>query len=85
MDIVLELTDTFIADYVYAYFHPSRPAPYDFPHAAKANASVPAFSAWSYHPATKFFSVEPSPAAYLSAWPRDNPIRQVITLFFITW
>ena len=83
MDIVLEFTDAFITDYVYAYFLPKRPAPYDYPNAA--NVSAQTFSSWSFKPATKFISVEPSQAAYMSEWDRDNPIRQATTLFFITW
>ena len=83
MDIVLELTDTFITDYVYAFAFPKQPAPYDYP--AAANATQQLFSSWTYTPATKFFSVEPSDAAYRSQWDRDHPLRQLITLYFITW
>ncbi|GJN68244.1 C-5 sterol desaturase [Purpureocillium lilacinum] len=85
MDIVLELTDTFIADYAYAYFAPARPAPYDFPHATAANGSAQTFSTWTYKPATKFIQVQPSQAAYNTSMPRDSPLRQLITLFWITW
>lgn len=85
MDIVLELTDTFIADYAYAYLFPSRPAPYDFPYASAANASAQTFSAWTYKPATKFIQVQPSQAAYMTSLPRDHPYRQLATLFIITW
>lgn len=83
MDIILELTDTFIADHAYAFFFPKRPAPYDYPNANNATAQV--FSSWTYKPATAFFSIEPYPAAYQSEFDRDNAIRQVVTLFFITW
>lgn len=85
MDIVLELTDTFIADYAYAYFAPARPAPYDFPHATAANGSAQTFSTWTYKPATKFIQVQPSQTAYNTSMPRDSPLRQLITLFWITW
>ncbi|KAJ9134415.1 C-5 sterol desaturase [Pleurostoma richardsiae] len=84
MDVVLELTDTFIADYVYAWAHPARAAPYDYPNPT-TNATDQAFSTWQYKPATAYFSVQPPQAAYMSAWPRDNIVRQSITLFFITW
>ncbi|CAM1510329.1 Fc.00g006640.m01.CDS01 [Cosmosporella sp. VM-42] len=83
MDVVLEFTDAFIGDYAYAYFFPRRPAPYDYPNAA--NSSAQTFSSWTFKPATKFISVEPSEAAYMSEFDRDNPIRQAITLYFITW
>lgn len=87
MDIVLELTDTFIADYVYAYFTPARPVPYDFPFPRNpaVNASTQAFSAWTYKPATKFIQIQPSQAAYMASMTRDDPRRQALTLFFITW
>lgn len=83
MDIVLELTDTYLFDYMYAFLLPARPAPYNFPDAVPANATV--FSTWQYKPATAFFSVEPSQAAYMSAWARDNIFRQSISLFLILW
>lgn len=82
MDIVLEFTDTFIADYAYAYLFPSRPAPYDFPNATNVNQT---FSSWTYRPATKFIQIQPSQAAYTTSLPRDNLYRQLATLFFITW
>lgn len=83
MDIVLELTDTFITDYIYAFAYPKRLAPYDYP--AAANTTQQAFSSWTYKPATQFFSIEPSDAAYQSEWDRENIWRQLITLYFITW
>lgn len=83
MDIVLELTDTFIADHAYAYLFPARSAPHSFPDNI-ANGST-AFSSWKYKPATEFLKVEPSKAAYMSSLNRDHPGRQVATLFFITW
>ncbi|KAH7000083.1 hypothetical protein EDB80DRAFT_866132 [Ilyonectria destructans] len=86
MDVVLELTDTFITDYVFAWLLPKRPTPYDFPATgANATASAQTFSTWSYKPATKFIGFEPSQHAYMSALDRDHPLRQFITLFLITW
>lgn len=85
MDIVLELTDTFILDYAYAFVLPGRAAPFDFADQLNANATGQTFSAWQYKPATTFFSVEPSQAAYTSAWARDNLYRQAVSLFLITW
>lgn len=86
MDIVLELVDTFIADYIYARALPARPAASGFPRAASAaNATAQAYSRWTYRPATKFMTVRPHAAAWDSAWTRDNPYRQLITLFFIVW
>lgn len=85
MDIVLELTDTFIADYIYAWVKPALSAPYDFPQVASNGSTTQTFSSWTYQPASQFIYVEPSQAAYMSAWPRDNLYRQLITLYFIVW
>lgn len=86
MDVVLEVVDTFIADYAYAYFYPKRPAPYDFPSPSNTtDTSAKAFSTWSYKPATQFLTLEPPEQAYMSAWERDNPLRQALTLYLITW
>ncbi|KAK8138930.1 C-5 sterol desaturas-like protein [Apiospora sp. TS-2023a] len=63
MDIVNEVFDTFIGDYVWAKLLPARPAPYEFPSATNVSAAQ-AFSSWQYEPATRFFSIEPSSAAY---------------------
>ncbi|GFP58974.1 hypothetical protein ACSS6W_008249 [Trichoderma asperelloides] len=84
MDVVLEVTDTFIADHVYAYLFPLKAALYNFPDAA-ANASAKALSSWTYEPATQYIQFEPSQAAYMSSMTRDNIYRQGATLFFITW
>lgn len=84
MDVVLELTDTFILDYLYAWALPARAA-FGFPDYPSANATGQAFSTWKYEPATHFFSVEPSQAAYQSAWSRDNIYRQGLSLYLITW
>jgi lathosterol oxidase len=83
MDIVLEVSDTFMFDYMYAFLHPAKL--HDFPDHAAANVSARAFSAWQYKPATSFFSIEPSEAAYMSEWARDNIFRQSVSLFLILW
>ncbi|RYC97119.1 putative Delta(7)-sterol 5(6)-desaturase [Fusarium oxysporum f. sp. narcissi] len=86
MDVVLEVVDTFIADYAYSYFHPKPPAPYDFPSPSNStDTSAKAFSTWTYKPATQFITLEPAEEAYMSAWDRDNPLRQALTLYLITW
>lgn len=90
MDIVLEIADTFIFDHAYAKFLPVVTSPL----AANATFSsikeeptafaLPA-ATWQYEPATKYFSIEPSQAAYETAWPRDDWRRQLLTLYLITW
>jgi len=87
MDIVLEFCDTFALDRVYAALLPAHPAPYNLKDGA-TNSSLfdaKASSPWQYQPSTTFFSFEPTEAAYMSAWTRDNIYRQLITLYFITW
>jgi Delta7-sterol 5-desaturase len=85
MDVVLEIADTFIADYAYAFFLPARPAPYGFPEPTAANLTDQTFSSWQYQPATKMLYLEPSQAAYMSMWSRDNLFRQFISLYMLTW
>lgn len=87
MDIVLEILDRFAYDHIYAFVLPARSAPYGFSQATATNATGnwPPFSTWTYKPATSFFSIEPSQAAYMSAWPRDNIYRQAISLYATTW
>lgn len=90
MDIVLELADTFIFDHIYSNLLPAANTPL----AANATFSsireeptgfaLPA-ATWQYEPASKYFSVQPSQAAYESAWPRDDWRRQLLTLYLITW
>lgn len=86
MDVVLELTDTFIADYAYAFAHPAQPvAPHDLPDLSSNSTAQAYSSSWKFESANPFFVVEPSKYAYMSAWDRDNLYRQCITLFLITW
>lgn len=86
MDVVLEVVDYFVADHAYAYFHPKPPTPYDFPTPSNStNTSAKAFSTWTYKPATQFITLDPLEEAYMSAWDRDNPLRQALTLYLITW
>lgn len=89
MDIVLEVADTFLFDHIYSTILPSHPP-------ASANATLssiiheptgfalPAIK-WQYEPVSKYFSTQPSQAAYESAWPRDDWRRQLLTLYLITW
>lgn len=84
MDIPLECFDTFFFDHVYAALLPALPSPYSL-HSGLANASLADSSPWTYQPSSKFLSFQPRDAAYLSQWTRDNPYRQFISLFFITW
>lgn len=88
MDIVLEVLDTYLFDYLYAAVLPASLSGYDSLKHGSSNASSfslsPAFS-WQYKPATSFFSLEPPQAAYMSAWTRDNIYREITSFFLITW
>jgi Delta7-sterol 5-desaturase len=84
MDIVLEFADRYAFDHLYAWLLPARPPPYDYPN-INANSSSQAVQTWHFKPASAFLSVYPTQAAYMSAWPRDNIIRQYISLALITW
>ncbi|KAK0723111.1 hypothetical protein B0T26DRAFT_674723 [Lasiosphaeria miniovina] len=85
MDVILEVTDTFLFDYLYAWALPVKPALYDFDQGALANGTASALSTWQHKPATTFFTFEPSQAAYSSSLNRDNIIRQSFSLFLILW
>ncbi|KAL2216902.1 sterol delta 5,6-desaturase ERG3 [Thermoascus aurantiacus ATCC 26904] len=90
MDIVLEVWDAFLGDRLYATLLPaSLVSSVTFP-ADKGvfNGTLSFFSqpeSYVYKPATKFFRLEPSKYAYMSAWPRDNIYRQSVSFFLITW
>jgi Delta7-sterol 5-desaturase len=90
MDIVLEGFDTYLFDYAYAQLFPANPS-YD---ALKSNASA-TFSSMREEPtalynnyefkrSTEYFQFPPGPNAYLTSWPRDDPIRQLVNLYLIT-
>lgn len=89
MDVVLEVFDTFLFDWLYAAVLPST-AHYDYlkgnPNAtlAEIRQELP-YSTFHYTPATNYISFEPSQWAYKSQWNRDNAFRQGLSLFLITW
>lgn len=84
MDIVLEVTDTFLFDYMYAWALPAREVPLGYPDQFATNATQK-LTAWQYKPATSWFSLEPSAAAYGSSLARDNTVRQFFSFFLIFW
>lgn len=83
MDIVLEVLDTIILDHAYAALHPANLPLSDFN--SESNATAEPLPSWRYEPATAYVHLEPSKAAYKSAWSRDNMYRQILSLFLITW
>ncbi|KAI5816496.1 C-5 sterol desaturase [Pyronema omphalodes] len=80
MDIVLSIADTFIFDRLYAAALPVQSY-------AAGNTTTPLFTQKPIEidPVSEHFGWAPSQYAYLSRLPRDNDIRQVFSLFLITW
>ena len=90
MDIVLEVADTFIFDHIYSSLLPATiPLPTSNATFSSIKEEPTGFAlpaaTWQYEPASKYFSLQPSQAAYESAWPRDDWRRQLLTLYLITW
>lgn len=84
MDVILEVADTFLFDYMYAYALPARHIPGNFPDQFSSNAST-LLSSWQYKPSTTLFSLEPHDVAYQSMLSRDNAARQLFSFFLIFW
>lgn len=84
MDIVLEVTDHFLADRFYAWALPGREYVLDG-YQGLRNGTKFTNSPWSYEPSTHLFYLEPTGAAYGSIWARDNIWRQTLTLFTLGW
>jgi lathosterol oxidase len=86
MDIALELCDRYIFDYVFSTVLPLATPNHFYDGPSNSTVFDPkAASIWQFEPASKIISFEPSDAAYLSQWSRDNIYRQAISLYFITW
>lgn len=94
MDIVLEALDTYVFDHIYARAFPTESVKAhpiltklagDLTSSFNATEELPLTNAWTYKPATTYFTLEPSMSAYTSAFARDNIFRQSISLFLITW
>ena len=88
MDIVLEVADFLFLDYTYAALLPygsRRPA---LQHATPKIS--PTFSSLReaptpYQPASQYLHLGPSRFTHSSSLPRDNLLRQAMSLWFITW
>lgn len=83
MDIILEVTDTFLWDYMYAWALPTPPPSLGLGLGLSNSTTIG--NGWEYKPSTAFFSLQPSQAAYQSSLPRDNMYRQGFSLFLIIW
>lgn len=87
MDVVLEVFDTFFLDRLYAIALPDRVAGYG---KYVVNDATSTFSSMrelptAVYPSTHLWKLEPSEYAFMSAWPRDNIWRQMLSLYLITW
>lgn len=101
MDVVLEVADTFLLDRLYATVLPISSAVSSFDPVSTIAASLKSYdynatsdhlghgsfvrSGWQYQPSTQYFSLDPSEAAYMSRWDRNNVFRQTLSLYAITW
>jgi len=90
MDVVLEVFDTIFFDRVYAALFPTGQSSFG---SKDANATASPRSAtshalindWQYEQSTQYLRITPSKWAYMTSWPRDDPLRQLVTLYLITW
>nr|KMM63899.1 C-5 sterol desaturase [Coccidioides posadasii RMSCC 3488] len=87
MDVVLEVLDTFLFDYLYALAAPaSQLVPLAYSQIPDGlNKTASAAGGFFYCPASQYLYLEPSKYAYMSALQRDNVYRQGFSLFIITW
>jgi lathosterol oxidase len=90
MDIVLEVLDFLMFDRFYAAVRPISGFKAYGGVGNGTSSSVgatPTFAHnnYQYHPASKYLSIEPGKWAYMSSWQRDDPLRQFVTLYLITW
>ncbi len=91
MDVILEVADTYLLDRVYATLLPASPAQYisyksdNASSLSFSNATGSHLYNYIYEPASQYISLEPTQWTYSSSWPRDNIIRQGISLFAIVW
>ena len=88
MDVVLEVFDTFLFDWLYAKGLPTSSPPVT--KSVIQDAATTTFSSMremptTYHAASQFLQLKPSHFAYMSSLPRDNMWRQLFSLFLITW
>ncbi|EEP78299.1 C-5 sterol desaturase [Uncinocarpus reesii 1704] len=88
MDVVLEVFDTFLFDYLYAYAVPvpQQASLVSSQIADGLNKTASAVgNGFVYRPASQYLNFEPSAYAYMSTMARDNVYRQILSMFFITW
>lgn len=88
MDVVLEVLDTYLFDYVYAKALPATPQlnlARQNPNGTYTTLQQGKENSYVYKPSTHLFQLEPSHYAYETRWPRDNIYRQAISLDLVVW
>lgn len=90
MDIVLEVCDTFLFDYLYAAALPIGSSPQTLVAQLSGalnttSTALDGSNGFVYVPATQYLHLDPFKYAYESSLPRDNVYRQTFSLFLITW
>jgi lathosterol oxidase len=85
MDVILEVTDSFVLDHFYAWAFPAHQAPLDYPVGDFAANATTALNSWQYKPSTEWFNIPVTQAAYNTSLPRDNMLRQGFSFFLILW
>jgi lathosterol oxidase len=94
MDIVLEVVDRIIFDPIYAYllpFNPNYSGLKSVFHNQTASSlgesslGAPLFNDYVYKPASAYFQVPPGQYAFMTSVQRDDPFRQLLSLYLITW
>lgn len=87
MDIVLEVSDTFLFDRFWSTVYPASTLNYSKSVLKDATITFSSMREMptAIHSSTQFLQLAPSRYAYMSEWPRDNIWRQLFTLYLITW
>lgn len=87
MDVVLEVFDTLLFDRLYANLLPAFPQPQkSYAPDGTYSSMRQAPTAYTYEPASQFLPsfLEPSDFINMSRMPRNDPLRQFISLYTIT-
>lgn len=84
MDIVLGVSDTLLWDRMYATLVP-RPEYAAAGLQGLLNTTLPLGPPIEVDQVSQYFDLQPTLLAYASRLPRDHAVRQLFTLFLITW
>ncbi|GME66099.1 Sterol delta -desaturase erg3 protein [Neofusicoccum parvum] len=85
MDLVLEFCDAFVFDRVYSALLPAQARNVGEVGAGNGSVIQPCLDSYRFEPASQYISFPPSEHACMSAWPRENLWRQLVSLYIVTW